>query len=174
MRILCETIRDNFYPKRSDPTRRRNAVRGIVLDDCGRVFLMHIQGRDIFGERDHFELPGGGIETGESMEQALRRELLEEIGWEIDAPQPVGIIANEYNLLQRVDVQHFFLARATRFVGQRMTEYERGIVREVVRVPSQEILSMYDSRAVENVGVEIHARDRIAVAEALRCMEQKS
>ena len=108
------------------------------------------------------------------MEQALRRELLEEIGWEIDAPQPVGIIANEYNLLQRVDVQHFFLARATRFVGQRMTEYERGIVREVVRVPSREILSMYDSRAVENVGVEISERDRIAVAEALRCMEQKS
>ncbi len=167
MKALCDTIKDTYYPP-APIERERSAVRGIVLDDMGRIVLNHIDGADEFGRRDHFETPGGGVEDGESLEAALRREMGEEVGLEIEILAEVGIIANEYFVLRRRDIQHYFLCRA---VGRRpahRTPEEQIMFAPAVWVPADEILRMYDTRPVENVGAEIHARDRIAIAEALR------
>ena len=167
MRILCDTIKDTFYPP-APIERERDAVRGIVLNDKNEIALLHMLGLDVFADRDHFELPGGGVELGEDFETALRREMGEEIGLEIEILAEVGIIANEYNRIRRRDVQHFYLARAVGTRPMHRTALEKKLVHAVVWVPAGEILSMYDTRPVENVGIEVHTRDRIAVAEALK------
>lgn len=51
----------------------RQAARAIVIRD-GNILLIH---RNKFG-KEYFTLPGGGIEPGESAEQTLARELVEE------------------------------------------------------------------------------------------------
>ena len=166
MRTLCPTIRDRFYPP-APILRERAAVRGIVLDAGNRIALLHIVGRDQFGDRDHFELPGGGVEDGESFQAALHREMGEELGLTVKILAEVGRIANEYNLLQRRDVQHYFLVRAAGSRPADPTEEEKRLFREVLWVPAGEVLALYDTRPVENVGIEIHRRDRIALAAAL-------
>lgn len=69
--IQIGTTRDNPTP--------RPAARVIVLDGCGRVLLFRIA----LPGREHLRLwitPGGGLEPGETHEQAALRELREETG----------------------------------------------------------------------------------------------
>jgi len=59
----------------------RDAARVLLLDDTDRVLLIaHLPGDD----RTVWTAPGGGLDPGETHEQAAARELLEEVG--IDAP----------------------------------------------------------------------------------------
>lgn len=56
----------------------RTAARALVLDDDGRTLL--VQYRRPVGDDTWWGTPGGGVDPGESDEEALARELREEIG----------------------------------------------------------------------------------------------
>lgn len=56
--------------------RIREAARALVLDPDDRILLVRFE----FPARTVWAPPGGGLEPGESHEQALRRELAEELG----------------------------------------------------------------------------------------------
>jgi len=64
-------------------------VRAMILDAQGRVFLIK------HSYVDGWHMPGGGVETGESMRDALRREVHEEGNIEVvGAPVLHGIYFN--------------------------------------------------------------------------------
>ena len=64
-------------------------VRGLVIDEAGRILL--VQHSYVRG----WHLPGGGVETNESMLQALARELAEEGNIRLTgAPRLHGIFFN--------------------------------------------------------------------------------
>ena len=62
----------------------RIGVNALIFNQ-GRILLAHR--RDI----DWWNLPGGGMEIGETVEQALQREVLEETGLQIAVDQLVGV-----------------------------------------------------------------------------------
>nr|WP_246433071.1 NUDIX domain-containing protein [Rhodopseudomonas rhenobacensis] len=66
-------------------------VRGVVLDDAGRVFLI----RHTYVSGWH--LPGGGVEVGETFREALGREVMEEGRIEIvGEPDLHGVFLNSH------------------------------------------------------------------------------
>lgn len=58
--------------------RLRQAARAVVLDPADRILLVRFQ----FPARTVWATPGGGIDHGETHEQAIVRELAEEAGLE--------------------------------------------------------------------------------------------
>ena len=82
----------------------RPAVRVLCLDADGRILLMHWA--DPHDGSRLWELPGGGIDPGETPLAAARRELVEETGLDPDAIEP-----------RCVDVERHTVWKGRRFVG---------------------------------------------------------
>jgi 8-oxo-dGTP diphosphatase len=67
---------------------------GILLDEQGRYLL----GQRPIGKpyAGYWEVPGGKIEKGESVFQALKRELQEELGIEIESSEELTVLEHDY------------------------------------------------------------------------------
>lgn len=65
----------------------RVAAYGVITDDSDRVLLA----RWVEGRRVAWTMPGGGLEDGEDPELAVRRELREETGFQIETTGLLGI-----------------------------------------------------------------------------------
>lgn len=90
----------------------RHSVRAIVLSGDDRVLLCR---HDISGESQRFvwAAPGGGVEEGETLLEALRRELAEEVGLAVDG-EPPRVWHQEVPAAGVVN--DYFLVRAEHFV----------------------------------------------------------
>ncbi|MEV6286610.1 GNAT family N-acetyltransferase [Kribbella sp. NPDC051770] len=83
-RFGFEVVEESHELERRTPNLRP-AARAVVLDRDDRILLL----RFAFGDRpDVWAAPGGGVEPGESLPQALTRELAEEIGLNPPAGAP--------------------------------------------------------------------------------------
>jgi 8-oxo-dGTP diphosphatase len=97
-------------PPRPDKQYRMRPGAYAILPLEGR-FLMTAQ---VDPQLD-VQLPGGGIDPGESPLQALHREVVEEIGWRISAPRRLGafrrfVFMPEYDLWAE-KLCHVYVAR---------------------------------------------------------------
>ena len=67
---------------------------GILLDSEGRYLLgQRPEGKPYAG---FWEVPGGKIESGESVFDALKRELQEELGIEIESSEALTVLEHDY------------------------------------------------------------------------------
>lgn len=120
MRILFTLDAKNYDT--DAPLHIRPSVRGIIIRE-GKILMVHSQ------KYDYYKFPGGGLETGESHEAALCREVAEESGYTV-LPGSV----REYGLVPRrerdddgttfVQDNFYYLCDIDRTVGQDLDDYE--------------------------------------------------
>jgi 8-oxo-dGTP diphosphatase len=67
---------------------------GVLIASDGRFLLTSRPEGKVYA--GHWEFPGGKVEPGETIEQALRRELHEELGITIGAVQPWHVTLHDY------------------------------------------------------------------------------
>lgn len=91
----------------ADPVYRLQVVAGILIDKDERVLITERLGDDQF--RGMWEFPGGKIVAGESLVQALARELAEEIG--VVTNHCEAFMRLEHDYPQRAVCLHFFTIR---------------------------------------------------------------
>jgi len=86
---LLTLTEEILFGKRVSPIpttyRERRAARAVVFDGK-QVALLHAS------RFDYYKLPGGGIEEGENIQEALQREMLEEVGCTVNVLQELGTI----------------------------------------------------------------------------------
>jgi 8-oxo-dGTP pyrophosphatase MutT (NUDIX family) len=87
-------------------TELRACCGVVVIDDRNRVLLMRRNGEGSWG------LPGGGIEVGETWQQAARRECREETGWDVDLRDLLGLYSDPATQTHR-----YPNGRVVQFVG---------------------------------------------------------
>ncbi len=90
-------VADGDRPREGGPDRQEVEVAVAVLIRADGAFLLTSRppGKVYDG---YWEFPGGKVEPGETVEQALRRELREEIGLDVGAVHPWRV--------ERVDYPH--------------------------------------------------------------------
>jgi 8-oxo-dGTP pyrophosphatase MutT (NUDIX family) len=69
-------------------TGLRVSVNAFILDDAGRVLLQRRS------DNGNWNMPGGGLELGESLSEALKREVCEETGLEVTILRYVGVYSD--------------------------------------------------------------------------------
>ncbi len=67
-----------------DPLRIRDAARALLITDDREVLLVRFE----FPAGTRWAVPGGGLQPGETAHDAVRRELHEEVGFELDEIGP--------------------------------------------------------------------------------------
>lgn len=169
---LHPKVKDIYYPK-ADTTKIRETVKVILLNEKKEIALIHIEGSDIFGQRDHYELPGGGIDSGEKMEDTFYREMKEEVGVLAKPIAYLGDISIEYNLFKRTDLGHFFLGKVLSYTNNDLEEYEKALFKEIVWVKIDEIEAFYQAHKTILVGKMIHERDLAAIKAAKAYLADK-
>lgn len=109
MKLLLTIKEQDFNPE--VPIRdaagfeEREAARAVVFDEQGRVALLKV------GSFDYHKLPGGGIDPGEDIQQALARELLEEIGCEAQITGDLGQIVEYRDWENLKQTSYCFVAK---------------------------------------------------------------
>ena len=102
----------------------RSIVRAIVVDDDGYFYFVRADRDDDFGRAVIIETAGGGVEVGEDLDEAIKRELNEELGAQVEVICKIGVVSDYYNLIHRHNINNFYLCRAVSFGEKMLTEDE--------------------------------------------------
>lgn len=102
----------------------RNIARAIVYDDDGQLYFVKVNRNDDFGNATFIETSGGGVEKDEDLFSAIKRELKEELGVDVEIICKIGVVSDYYNLIHRHNINHYFLCKVKSFGEKHLTKDE--------------------------------------------------
>ena len=138
----------------------RQIVRAIVFDEAGRLYFMRAHRNDDFGKATLIETSGGGVEKGEDLLSAIRRELKEELGARVEVVCKIGVVSDWYNLIHRHNINHYYLCKALSFGEKHLMPDEiNDFHLSTLRLSFDEAEKEYARRACTPIGRLIAARE---------------
>ena len=138
----------------------RLIVRAIVFDDEENFYFVRARRDDEFGKATLIETSGGGVEKGEDLVSAVKRELKEELGVEADVICRIGMVSDYYNLIHRHNLNHYFLCRARSFGEKHLMQDEIECFHlSTLKLTYDEAVSEYEKRRETKVGRLIANRE---------------
>ena len=106
MKCIDVITDENFglqYHEMENP-RIRYGARGIIINQDGNIAIFNKQ------KKNEYKLPGGGIDEGETPEEAFIREALEETGCDIKITKSLGTIEERESQDNFVQISYVFVA----------------------------------------------------------------
>lgn len=138
----------------------RQIARAIVLDDEGYYYFVRLTRNDAFGNATLIETSGGGVESGEDLHTAISRELLEELGVEVDIICKIGVVSDYYNLIHRHNVNNYFLCKVRCFKEKNLTLDEiESFHLSTLKLSYNEAVDEYEKCATTKIGRLIANRE---------------
>lgn len=154
--IICTDLNGNTVSMPKSKLAFRPAVYGVIIED-GKVLLSK--------QWDGYDFPGGGIEIGESIIDALKREIREETGLEVEVGKILACESSFFKYrFEDKCVQSILIYYACKRTGGELTtenfdenEKEYADMPEWIDVADIEKIKFYN--AVDSAGIIKEATD---------------
>lgn len=138
----------------------RRIARAIVFDDEGFFYFVRAERDDDFGKATLIETSGGGVEKGEDLNSAIKRELKEELGAEVEVVCKIGVVSDYYNLIHRRNLNNYFLCKVKSFGDKNLTQDEiEDFHLSTLKLTYDEAVAEYERRRETKLGRLIANRE---------------
>ncbi|MCR5461034.1 MAG: NUDIX hydrolase [Acetatifactor sp.] len=152
-------LRDEEWPFEYTDHDRRIA-RGICFDKDGYFYFVRARRDDDFGKATIIETAGGGVEAGEDLLEAIKRELSEELGVTVEVLCQIGTVSDYYNLIHRHNINNYFLCKVVSFGEKHLTQDEiESFHLSTLRLRFDEAVAEYEKRRETKIGRLIANRE---------------
>jgi ADP-ribose pyrophosphatase YjhB (NUDIX family) len=127
----------------------RARVTGVLIEEGKILLVKHKQQVDT--DR-YWSLPGGKVERGETLEAALKREMFEETGLNIDIKQMLYVCDKPEEAVSRI---HFFfrLQRVDGVISLPSNLYDENHITEIAFVPIDQLDKLNFSNVFKNLAM---------------------
>jgi len=167
-------LKDTSWPY-IKTTHERNIVRAIVFDSEHNFYFENPSRDDEFGKLNFIETSGGGVEKDESLEVAIRRELKEELGFEVTILAYLGLVKDQYNLIYRTNLNNYFLCKVLSKGEKHLTLDEKNIYHlKTLKLTYQEAINFYNKNKDTRLGSLLYAREVPILDYALKVIKDNN